>query len=258
MSSDNKPYPGTQSILRAVAILKSFDDEHTHWSLSQLSRKLELNKTTVFRMLSALESEGLVARSDLRESYILGPEIVTLAGFALRSHDLRSTARLTLEELAQTTGETTSLEIVSGDNMLVIDEVLGEHLVSGMRSLGTRWPLHSSSTGLAILAAWPDHKRDAYLQRKLLPTTSHTVTEAAELRKLLDRFQKQGFAVSDEMLEPGLVAIGAHLNNFDGQIGAAISIYGPKTRLNDKCIRSLGSLVQSAAANISAKMGHAP
>jgi IclR family acetate operon transcriptional repressor len=258
MSQKTKPYPGTQSVLRAVALLKCFDDEHPQWSLSDLSRKLGLNKTTVFRLLSALESESLLARSEGGETYVLGPEILAIAGFALRNIDLRAAARSDLEKLAESTGETASLEIVSGDEMLIIDEIVGGHLVSGIRSLGTRWPLHGTSTGLSVLAVWPRMKRETYINQDLEPITTHTITEGQVLNDLLDRFADVGYAVSDEMLESGLVAIGAPLFDYNGHAEAAISIYGPKNRLDENRILTVSSQVRDAANNISKKLGYRP
>ena len=258
MSQKTKPYPGTQSVLRAVALLKCFDVEHPQWSLSDLSRELGLNKTTVFRLLSALESESLLSRNERGESYVLGPEILAMAGFALRNIDLRAAARSDLEQLAESTGETTSLEIVSGNEMLIIDEIVGGHLVSGIRSLGTRWPLHGTSTGLSVLAVWPRMKRESYLNQDLESITAHTITEEQVLNDLLDRFADEGYAVSDEMLEPGLVAIGAPLFDYNGHADAAISIYGPKHRLDENRILTVSSQVRNAANNISKKLGYRP
>jgi len=257
MSHSTKPYPGTQSVLRAVALLKCFDNKHPEWSLSTLTRALGLNKTTVFRLLSALESEGLVTRGS-SDNYILGPELVAMAGYALQNIDLRSSARLTLEHLAKSTSETSSLEILSGSEMLIIDEIVGGHLVSGVRSIGTRWPLYGTSTGLAILAAWPSQKRESYLSGELKAITSRTITEPDVLRNLLSQFSSQGFALSDELLEPGLVAIGAPLISFDGRVEAAISVYGPKSRLNEQRIQLVGVQVRDAASDISARLGFRP
>ena len=244
--------------MRAVAILKSFDDDNSEWSLSQLAKSLNMNKTTVFRLLSALESEGLIARSSTGENYVLGTEIVTMAGYALRSNNLRTMARPALKNLAAATHETASLEVLSGEEMLIIDEIPGEHLVAGIRSLGTQWPIHGSSTGLAILAAWPENKRESFLLRELESITAFTVTSSQDLRGLLDQFAQQGFAVSDEMLEPGLVAIGAPLINYDGHVEAAISIYGPKNRLHGARIQEIGELVRQAGEDISTKLGYRP
>jgi DNA-binding IclR family transcriptional regulator len=256
MNRQTQPYPGTQSVLRAVAVLKCFDEAHPRWRLSELARSLELNKTTVFRLLSALESEGLLARDESSESYVLGPGILTIAGHALRSYDLRDTVHPYLESLAVATGETASLEIVSTGQMLIIDEVLGEHRLGGARSIGTRWPIHGSSTGLAILATWPASRRDGFLRQELEPLTAYTLTDSNLLETLLEQVQNQGYAVSDEMLESGLIAIGASLRDFEGKAEAAVSIYGPKSRLPAERVAEIGLLLKKSAAAISAKMGH--
>ena len=258
MISTTKPYPGTQSVLRAVSLLKIFDDERPEWSLTELAHEAGLNKTTTFRLLSALESEGLVARSDTSDSYILGSEIVVLGGRALRANNLRSVSRPRLEALAAITGETASLEVLSGSEMLIIDEVMGEHLVSGVRSIGTRWPVHGASTGLALLAFWPEDEQETFLQNPLPPITPRTIIDADKLRDLLCEIAEQGYAVADEMLELGLIAIGAPLYNYDGRVVAAISIFGPKLRLTDETISVKGELVRDTAVQISALLGYRP
>ncbi len=258
MSSTTKPYPGTQSVLRAVSLLKVFDDDHPAWGLTELAGEAGLNKTTTFRLLSALESEGMVARSDTGDSYVLGPEIVVLGGRALRANNLRRASRPQLEELAAMTGETASLEVLSGSEMLIIDEVPGDHLVGGVRSIGTRWPVHGASTGLALLAAWPEKEREAFLQKPLQPITPRTITDQDELRSLLWAIHGQGYAVADEMLELGLIAIGAPLYDYDGRAVAAISIFGPKIRLAEETLSAKGELVREAAGQISTMLGYRP
>jgi IclR family transcriptional regulator, acetate operon repressor len=253
-----KPYPGTQAVLRAVALLKVFDDAHPEWALNELAQKTGLNKTTAFRLLSALESEGLVARGPGGETYTLGPEIAVLGGRALRRNNLRTVTRPELEALAAATGETASLEILADDEILIIDEVLGEHLLSGTQSLGTRWPIHATSTGLALLAFMRETRRERLLQRPLLPVTSHTITDLTALRAHLEQIRAQGYAAADEMLELGLVAIGAPLYNHDGQVVAAISVFGPKLRLTSERIPVIGRLLQETAVRISAQLGYKP
>ncbi|MDX1413131.1 MAG: IclR family transcriptional regulator [Candidatus Promineifilaceae bacterium] len=258
MSSEIKPYPGTQSVIRALTLLKAFDSEHPEWTLSQLARKVNLNKTTTYRLLSALESEGLIARNDTGDGYILGPEIVVLGGHALRSNNLRTVSRPELEQLAAITGETASLEILAGNKMLIIDEVVGDHLVSGVRSIGTRWPVHGASTGLALMAYWSDDELARFLRNPLDHITENTPSDPQELRRLLDQVAKQGYAVADEMLEIGLVAIGAPLIDDNGCVAGAISIYGPKSRINHQRIKEIGLQVHEAALRISARLGYLP
>lgn len=250
-----KAYPGTQSVLRALSLLKAFDDDHPTWGLSELARELDLNKTTAFRLLSALESEGMVARGPDGESYMLGPDVVMLGGRALRANNLRDIVRPELEALAADTRETASLEILSGREMLVIDEIVGAHLVSGVPSLGSRWPLHAASTGLALLAFLPEETARELLPAVPAPVTSHTMTDSDRLWRELLATRARGYSVADETLEVGLVAIAAPVYNHDGQVVATLSIAGPKSRVTPDQVPVIGRQVMAAAGRVSARLG---
>ncbi|MCB0168114.1 MAG: helix-turn-helix domain-containing protein, partial [Anaerolineae bacterium] len=72
----NEPYPGTQAVMRALALLKSFTDEKPELNLVELAQAVDLNKTTTYRLLTALESEGLITRTSESDAYRLGPESI--------------------------------------------------------------------------------------------------------------------------------------------------------------------------------------
>lgn len=256
--SDNEAYPGTQSVQRAMTLLKAFDDERPSWGLSDLARETGLNKTTAHRLLAALEREGMVGRAADGERYILGPEVVVLGGRALRANNLRAIARPELEQLAATTRETASLEILSGHEMLVIDEIVGGHLMSGVPDLGSRWPLHASSTGLVTLAFLPVEPARALLPESLRPVTDKTVTDRAGLWRELAAIRERGYSVADETLEVGLVAIAAPVFDHDGRPVASLSIAGPKLRVTADCIAPIGGQVRAAAERVSARLGYRP
>lgn len=258
MINNTKAYPGTQAVLRAVTLLKAFDDERRQWGLTELARETGLNKSTVFRLLSALESEGMVMRTLDGDSYTLGPELVALGGRALRANSLYGLAHAELEALASETGETASLEIMSEGEILIIDEVLGDHLVSGVRSIGTRWPIHATSTGLAMMAHWPEAEVDKLLAEPLPAITPKTVTAPAKLRRSLTETRSRGYAVADEALEIGLIAIGAPLRDYQGEVLAAISVFGPKLRLTPERVREIGCRLAETAARLSARLGYRP
>jgi DNA-binding IclR family transcriptional regulator len=241
-----------------MALLKAFDDTRPSWGLSDLAREAGLNKTTAFRLLSALESEGMIARGQDGERYVLGPEVVVMGGRALRANNLRAIARPELETLAQQTGETAALEVRSGREMLVIDEVIGEYLMSGVQSIGSRWPLHATSTGLAILAFMPEQERDSLLMLPLAAVTEKTITDPVMIRQELEQVRGCGYAVAAESLEEGLVAIGAPLYNHDGDVPGAISVAIPKLRLSEDRVAEIGVRLVEAAGRISARLGYRP
>lgn len=257
MMDSNAP-SGTQAVRRAIALLKAFDDQRPVWGLSELARETGLNKTTTHRLLAVLEREGLLGRAADGERYVLGPEIVVLGGRALRANNLRAVARPELERLAAETGETASLEIPAGREMLVIDEIVGGHLMSGVPDLGSRWPLHASSTGLVTLAYLPEAAARALLPTSLRPVTAHTITARGELWAELDAVRSRGYSIGDETLEVGLIAIAAPVFNHDGQVVAAVSIAGPKLRLPPERVAHIGGQVRAAADCISARLGYRP
>jgi IclR family transcriptional regulator, acetate operon repressor len=243
---NKKPYTGTQAVLRAISLLKVFSEDHPVWSL---------NKTTTFRLLTALESEGFIVRSPNADTYMLGPEIVVLGGQALRSNNLRSVSRPELRFLAEATGETTSLEVLSGHQVVIIDEILGEHLVSGVPSVGTRWPALATSTGKAILAHLQNDQLDVILKKPLTKFTPKTITSIDALRRELLQIRKQGFAIADETLELGFIAIGSAVKNHDREVVAAISVGGPRIRFTTKRIPQIAFQVRETADRISAALG---
>ena len=253
---NTKAYPGTQAVRRAVALLKAFDDERPVWGLSELARETGLNKATAYRLLSALEREGMLDRAADGESYTLGPEVVVMGGRALRGNNLRAIARRELEQLAEETRETASLEILSGNEMLVIDEIAGGYLMGGVPNLGSRWPLHASSTGLAVLAYLPEPEAAGLLPRSLPRITPATVTGRDALRAELICTRERGYSVADETLEVGLVAIAGPIFNHDGLVVAAISIAGPKLRVSAELIPHIGERIRKAAGLVSSRLGY--
>lgn len=143
---------GAQAALRAVRLLKLFTKEQPELQLAQVSDLSGLNKTTTHRLLQALHSESLLDRSAATGAYRLGPALMALGVQALSSDNLRLKARPLLKKLAEETGETATLEVPIDDTMLILDEVTGGHFLAAGGNVGTRWPMHATSTGKALIA----------------------------------------------------------------------------------------------------------
>lgn len=252
-----RPYPGTQSVVRAISVLKAFTDEQPEWSLTPLAQALGLNKATTYRLLTALESEALVTRDPESDRYRLGPAIVTLGGRALRANNLRAISRIELQALASETNETASLEVLHGAEVLVLDEIIGTHVMTGAQSIGSRWPAHATSTGKALLASFSREQVRQLLPATLPGYTPQTISSLDALWDDLEMTRRRGYAVSCEELEVGLLAIGAPIINFDGETVAAISIAGPTHRLTAQRESELGALVRESAQRISRRLGSA-
>ncbi len=247
---------------RAVSILKTFESAGSGMTAVQIAAKLNLNRSTVHRLLSVLEAEGLVAHDyapsgERYSAYRLGPTLVSLGGVALRQINLRAIALPQLRALAQESGETVDLEILVGSEVMIIEEVPAEHMlrVGVGDNIGARYPAHTTSTGKLLLAGLSEAELKAILPAKLHALTPCTVTDKQVLREQLEEARVQGWALSWEELEAGLVAIGAPIIGQDGEIIAAVSISGPTARIERSQIKNLAALVMETTKRITQELG---
>ena len=262
-SRRRQPYHGTQAVSRAVSVLKVFESANGGLTAAQIAAKLDLNRSTVHRLLSVLEAEGLIARdyayqAEPRNSaYRLGPTLVSLGGLALRQINLRAIALPHLRSLAQKSGETVDLELLVGSDVMIIEEVHAEHMlrVGVGDNIGSRYPAHATSTGKLLLAGLSETELKATLPNKLAALTPFTITDKQILRDQLEEARQLGWASSWEELEIGLAAIGAPIAGRDGDLIGAVSISGPTARIDRSQIKNLAIMVMDTTRRITRDLG---
>jgi DNA-binding IclR family transcriptional regulator len=250
-------YSGTQAIARAVAVLKAFGPEAVLRTPQELSGRTGLNRSTVYRILNPQEREELVV-SDTAGRYHLAPELAILGGLALRQLDLRGVAMPFLRELAKRSGETVDLEVLRGAHVIVVEELLGDYLLSTSSNVGTIWPAHCTSTGKLLLAALPPAELDVLLASGLSACGPRSITDAAALRDELRAALAHGYATSYEELEAHLHAVGAPIYNHQSRIVAAVSVSGPAARMPRRREPELVRITLEACAQISHALGYRP
>ncbi len=248
MMRDQAPPQGAQAALRAIRLLKLFTAEAPELQLAEISSRSGLNKTTTHRLLQALKSEDLLDRNPGTGSYRLGPGMMALGVQALSSNGLRLRARPLLKRLAEETGETATLEIPIDDKMLILDEVSSKHFVGASGNVGTRWPIHATSTGKAFIA-FEQHGPER-LGSQLSSLTSKTITRFDELEKQLGDIRRRGFAETVDELEEGFSGVGAVVRGGMGEVLGALSICGPSQRMSESRRAQLGATLCTVAATL--------
>ena len=150
-----------QSIERAFAILRALAIGPV--GVTELADRVELPKSTVARLLSALEDEGVVNQTETGGEYRLGEGLLDLAGATQPGRNLVATARPHLIELSEETGEATGISVLDGREVYYLDHVETESDVQVRSWTGESAPLHAVPSGLAILAHRPpaDHRTHA-------------------------------------------------------------------------------------------------
>jgi len=244
---------GTQAVLRAIGLLKAFGANRSGMSLQTLAERVKLTKTTAYRLLSALESEGLVVRQANGNNYQLGPAVIELGSKALLTSDLRNEVRPWLEALAARSGETSTLEVLAGDRILILDGIAGRHLVSATLDVGTSWPLHTCSTGKAMLSALPPSQWAGLVREPLIRLTPNTVTDLATLQRQVGDVRRRCYALAVEEIELDYVAVAAEFYGPLGNLLGALSVGGPASRFRGSKIAELGNLVRQLANHLSTR-----
>jgi len=245
---DRKTPKGAQAALRAVRLLKLFTSEQPELQLAEVSELASLNKTTAHRLLQALHSESLLDRNASNGAYRLGPALMALGVQALSSDNLRLKARPLLKRLADETGETATLEVPIDDTMLILDEVTGGHFLAAGGNVGTRWPMHATSTGKALIAF--DEFGMERLADRLTPLTAQTIVDHQKLSDQFGEIRRRGFAETVDELEDGFSGVGAVVRGSNGEILGALSICGPTQRMTESRRSSLGATLCAAAGHL--------
>ena len=246
--SETRPPQGAQAALRAVRLLKLFTNERAEMSLAEISKASGLNKTTTHRLLRALQSESLIDRNSATSAYSLGPGLMALGVQALASSDLRRRVRPLLKALARESGETATLEVPVENSMLILDEVAGSHVVAAAGNIGTRWPIHATSTGKAWIA-FEDSGLDR-ISDHMQSLAARTLTSKEEFHPQLTDIRRRGYAVSVDELEDGFTAVATVIRGALGDVQGALSIGGPTQRLSATRRAELGTSLCRAAARL--------
>ena len=222
---------GIQVISRAAQILRALQNNPEGLSLGEIAKMVDLPRSTVQRIVDALNQESLVFLS-CKNGVRLGPALLSLA--KATSFKISELARPTLNTLAKETRETAQLALVDINKVVVVDQVLGsQHLIT-LSELGVSLPLHATASGKALLAGMSEYDFARVKKRlKLTKLTKNTITSWSKLEKEIVQIRKIGIALSYEEHITGICAMSTSFFSPTGTL-AAISISVPTERFLKK------------------------
>jgi DNA-binding IclR family transcriptional regulator len=248
MSNQN----GTQAVDRAARLLSEVVHSADPMTFTGLSAATGLAKSTTSRLLLALERNGLVRRDD-HGRFLPGEMFVSFAWRGGAEAGLVAVAQPFLERLGKATGETINLGVASNGVVQQIAQVDSTYLIGGTNWVGLSVPLHCSALGKVLLAFGAAQLPAGQpLERR----TEKTIVTEAALRADLGTVRARGYAVTDEELEPGLIAVAAPIRGYDGAVVAALSVSAPATRMTAQGVAAAATLCVEEAAGLSAVLGY--
>jgi DNA-binding IclR family transcriptional regulator len=244
-------------VVKVLRILDTLHATPSGLQLKEIARLTGINKSTAYRFLAHLESEGYLFRDDAG-AYVIGPKLARLGSGINYEETLRKISRPVLHKLWQITGETTNLAILDGHEVLYLDVIESSHTFRLASQVGARRPLYCTSLGKAMAAYLPgEDLEDVLASRSMERFTPHTITTAARLKKEFAKIRQCGYAMDDEEAVLGARCVAAPIFDESGKVTAAISTSGPITRMTTEKARVFAAAVKKGAHVISSRLGYA-
>lgn len=264
---------GTSSLERSLTLLKVLERTPGGLTNAEISRRMNIPKTTCSYIARRLEREGYLAKDPLSGRYKIGLTIVALAHGALREVGIRTVAEPALYKLTTQTGLSCGIGVLERGHVLLVDRVEGPRFVDhaleaadrapagrrGMsfrvrelRDIGRELPLHSTALGKVLLAYLPGKQAlDLIASKELARSTPKTVTSKTSLLAELDQVRKQGYAIADEEAYSDLRSLSVPILGHDEAVQAALSVNGSPQERVWLDLPELLKIVQAAARDIS-------
>lgn len=245
-------------ICHALEILEQFQGDIDELGVTELSKRLNISKNMVFRILATLEHCNFIVQNGSSNSYRLGVKNLILGRNFVKQSGLVRCARPVLEKVTQQCNEASCLATLNRFKSFCLDVVESTLPVQVFAKLGQSLPLHCSAAGKAQIAWINDEKLDDMFAGRVLKSyTNRTITDVEELRRDLRRVVAQGYAIEVEELANDVRSVAAPVRDHNGLIVGAISITGPAVRFsNDRMENELIPLVKSGAKEISQWLGY--
>ncbi|HEY4276825.1 MAG TPA: IclR family transcriptional regulator C-terminal domain-containing protein [Conexibacter sp.] len=242
-----RPREFIQSLERGLAIIRAFGPHAPEQTVSELAATTGLTRATARRFLITLMELGYL-ESDGR-IFRLTPRVLELGYSFLSGLRFPDVALPHLERLVSEVDESSEASILDGDEIVYVARVPSTAALTIAINVGARMPAHATSMGKVLLASLPDDQLEQYLERaslqRILP---HTVTDATQLREQLESVRATGYALVDQELEEGLIAVAAPVHDRGGGIAGAINLSTHVMRRTVDSVRGelVGPLLRTA------------
>lgn len=220
------------AIEKALQVLNAICDQPQPIGLPDIAARIKLPRQTVHRVLRQLEDAGLVIRDVVRDRFSVGPQLGKLALSALYSDNQSAPMRTILHELVGAVQETCNIGVLRGFEFVYLARVECDWPLRSHLHAGTAVPAHCSSGGKAILAFMPDAQQSRLLRwGKLKPMTEKSITDPSQLGAVLAEVRENGYALSVEEMQLGLIGVGVPICDTAGRALAALVMHGPLARI---------------------------
>lgn len=222
---DKKHGSYLKTLDNAFDVLELFSLENPEMGVSEISERLGLHKSIVFRILYTLKVRGYVEQSDETRKFRLGLKCFEVGSRTVNQLGLGSLIQPIIEKLALSVNDTVNVGVLNGTDIVYLNKVVSQSPLRIEAQTGARFPAHCTALGKAILAYLPVEQLENYLENSPFNMiTQDSLASPEDAKKALAEVRKQGYSWSDQELFEGITCIGAPVFDRRGKVFAAISI----------------------------------
>ena len=245
-----------KSIVKMSKIIDVIAFEQSALSLSELSQRLGIAKSTLHGLLSTLVNIRYLEQEQDTGRYKLGVQLFELGSQIANTWSEKTIAKSYMKKLVEETGETVHLGMLSNGEVLYVDKQEANSSIRIDTAPGAKLPLHCTGVGKVLLAYSDESEIEKILSSKLNKYTDQTIDNAVALRKQLVEIRKVGYSFDNQEFVDGLRCVAAPIFDYQKKVIFALSISGPLSRMKQTEIMKYRDLLVNATKEISQKLGY--
>jgi IclR family pca regulon transcriptional regulator len=246
------------ALARGLTVLKVFSSANPEMTLAEVAQAAGVPPATARRSLLTLETLGYVRTHGRR--FLLTPRVLDLSASFLASMNLQQVAQQYLQDVADQTGDSSSLAALDGTDVVYLASVPAKRAIRLTAGIGTRYPAYATSMGRAILGHLDFDKRDAVIDASnLTALTSKTVTDPVILRAILEEVRERGYASIEDELDYGVLSVALPIFTVDRIPVAAINCSTSPSRVSrEELLETRLPILRETAGRITAELRRHP
>jgi len=219
--------------LRPLTILEHLTESTQPLTLAQLASLMRVPKSTLMRLLRAMEDQGYVLHLPAERGFVAGTRATTLALRTLRGSNMRRECRAVLRALVDKLGESCNLTAPDAGRVLYVERVETTEPLRMHLQPGTFVPMHCTASGKLFLSSMSLLERRRMLANLTLTRYSpHTLVDITALEAELARNAKVGLGIDNEEFVRGMIAVAVPVLGEGGKAVAAIACHAPTARVS--------------------------
>ena len=237
-----------QSVTNALNLLEEFKGDRDELGVTELSKRLNLHKNNIFRLLATLEAKGYIEQNKATENYWLGVKSLELGQTFIKQLGLVRQAKPFLEEIVKECNEMAYIGTIRQNSVVYLHVEEADQTVKVANRVGWRLPIHCTGIGKAQIAYASEEELERF--------TSNTTIDRVEFIKHLKEIAKRGYALDNEEYNLGVRCVGVPVRDYTGRVVGGISVSGPSFRMTDEILKEkIIPVVREAGEKVSKRLG---